>query len=33
MWKKLDAKGRVKYEKLAEKDKERYDAEMEAYSQ
>ena len=33
MWKKLDAKGRVKYEKLAEKDKERYDAEMEAYNQ
>ena len=33
MWKKLDAKGRVKYDKLAEKDKERYETEMEAYSQ
>ena len=33
MWKKIDAKEKVKYEKLSEKDKERYEAEMEAYNQ
>ena len=33
MWKKVDAKEKVKYEKLSEKDKERYEAEMEVYNQ
>ena len=33
MWKKVDAKEKVKYETLSHKDKQRYESEMEAYNQ